>query len=188
MSHASALDVASYILSRRGPLSTYELQKLVYFAQAWTLTWDGRPLFAEEIQAWPKGPVVPRLFTHHRTRRIISDLPGGSAETLTEQERATVDAVLDFYGHRSADELVEMTHQDQPWIDARRGLPALMPSKRPISERAMRRFYTVKQVMGEPAPTRPGSPVADAPTGVALEEASRQMKRWRSTLDWLAVR
>jgi uncharacterized phage-associated protein len=52
-------DVAAYILEQRGPMSAMKLQKLVYYSQAWSLVWEDRPLFREEIQAWASGPVVP---------------------------------------------------------------------------------------------------------------------------------
>lgn len=53
-----AIDVAAYILNERGRLSGYQLQKLLYYSQAWCLVTQGRRLFAEEIRAWEHGPVV----------------------------------------------------------------------------------------------------------------------------------
>ena len=43
----SAHDVAAYILERQSPMSSMKLQKMVYFAQAWSLVWDDRPLFPD---------------------------------------------------------------------------------------------------------------------------------------------
>ena len=51
---ASVHDVAECILSQTGGITTWKLQKLVYYAQAWHLVWDEEPLFDEEIQAWGK--------------------------------------------------------------------------------------------------------------------------------------
>ena len=35
---ASVFDVAAYILEKKGEMSTLKLQKLVYYAQAWSLS------------------------------------------------------------------------------------------------------------------------------------------------------
>lgn len=48
-------DVAAAILERTGPLDTFKLQKLVYYAQAWHLVWDNEPLFEEPIEAGPEA-------------------------------------------------------------------------------------------------------------------------------------
>ena len=61
-----AIDVADYILAKKGTMSAMKLQKLVYYAQAWHLVWEDKELFPEEIQAWANGPVVPSLYTLHQ--------------------------------------------------------------------------------------------------------------------------
>ena len=40
-----------YILEKKGRMTTMKLQKLIYYAQAWSLVWDERPLFDEKIEA-----------------------------------------------------------------------------------------------------------------------------------------
>ncbi|CUP62134.1 Uncharacterized phage-associated protein [Anaerostipes hadrus] len=42
---ANVFDAAKYILERLGEMSTMKLQKLCYYAQAWSLVWDDVPLF-----------------------------------------------------------------------------------------------------------------------------------------------
>jgi uncharacterized phage-associated protein len=64
---ADVFDAAAYILKVCGdcdelPVTTWKLQKLVYYSQAWSLVWDDEPLFPEEIQAWANGPVCPALY------------------------------------------------------------------------------------------------------------------------------
>ncbi len=55
---ASAHDVGKYVLEKRGSMTTWKLQKLVYYSKAWHLVWEGEPLFPEHIEAWANGPVV----------------------------------------------------------------------------------------------------------------------------------
>jgi uncharacterized phage-associated protein len=58
---ANVRDVAQYILEQQGQMTTWKLQKLVYYAQAWSLVWDERPLFDDRIEAWANGPVIRSL-------------------------------------------------------------------------------------------------------------------------------
>lgn len=115
----SAMDVAAYILRARGAMSTWKLQKLCYYCQAWSLVWDDSPLFRERIEAWAGGPVVPKLYQWHRGRYQVSVTPNGNPDILDKDQRETVDAVLDGYASRSAAELSALTHSESPWRDAR---------------------------------------------------------------------
>ena len=120
---ASVLDVAAYVLERQGPMTTWKLQKLVYYGQAWSLVWDDDVLFPEEIEAWANGPVVRELYHAHRGQYRVSRLPSGEADALTDEQRETVDAVLEFYGEKSPQWLSDLTHMEAPWRSARRGVP-----------------------------------------------------------------
>ena len=63
---ANVFDVACYILERKPDITTMKLQKLCYYAQAWSLVWEEEPLFDEEFEAWANGPVCPELYAAHR--------------------------------------------------------------------------------------------------------------------------
>lgn len=119
----TCLDVARYILDRKGSMTAMKLQKLVYYSQAWSLVWDARPLFTDEIQAWANGPVVPTLYNVHRgSFQVASDTVEGQPSRLDPKACETIDAVLQFYGEKSAQWLSDLTHAERPWKDARSGL------------------------------------------------------------------
>jgi uncharacterized phage-associated protein len=118
----SVFDVAAYLLKKLGPLSTMKLQKLVYYCQVWSLVWDEKQLFEDEIEAWANGPVVRRLFDYHRGYFQISSLPLGNPDSLDSTQKETVDAVIDYYGTKPAQWLIDLTHMEPPWIKAREGL------------------------------------------------------------------
>ncbi len=116
----TANDVANYILQARGPMSAMKLQKLVYYSQAWSLVWDDRPMFGDRIEAWANGPVCVSLYNSHRGRFTVE--PGsipGDAGALDQDARETVDAVLEFYGSKSAQWLSDLTHLEDPWKKTR---------------------------------------------------------------------
>jgi uncharacterized phage-associated protein len=138
---ASVHDVAAYIVANQGSLSAMKLQKLVYYAQAWSLVWEGRPLFSESIEAWANGPVVRELYEHHRGQFEVRNWPEGHPEKLSAADRATIDAVLGFYGGKPAQWLSDLTHKEQPWCEARRGAPEGARSSAIITPEAMRAYY-----------------------------------------------
>lgn len=113
------IDVAQYILDTKGRLTSWKLQKLCYYSQAWSLVWDEKPLFKDRIEAWANGPVVPALYEKHRGSFYVLSV-GGKPEKLDSDQRETVDAVLETYGDKSSRWLSELTHLEAPWRDARR--------------------------------------------------------------------
>jgi uncharacterized phage-associated protein len=114
----SARDVAQYILENRGPMTTMKLQKLVYYTQAWSIVWDDDVLFEEPIEAWKNGPVVRDLWESSRGRFRVAEIPESDISTLTDEQRDTVDRVLEFYGPKDAQWLSDLTHLEDPWRNA----------------------------------------------------------------------
>ena len=119
MSTLNVSDAAQYILDAQGQMTTWKLQKLVYYSQAWSLVWDEEPLFAERVEAWANGPVVRELYGKHRGQYRVRRIPGGNPDRLEDEQRATIDAVLDAYGDMAPWQLSELTHREDPWKDAR---------------------------------------------------------------------
>lgn len=116
---ADVRDVAQYILDRRGLMTTWKLQKLVYYCQAWSLVWDDTTLFPDKVEAWANGPVVRRLYDSHAGDFKISQIKGGRPSRLNETQKETVDAVLRTYGGKTGAWLRELTHSEPPWRLAR---------------------------------------------------------------------
>jgi uncharacterized phage-associated protein len=138
---ATVLDVAAYILEKKGEMTAWKLQKLVYYSQARSLVWDQRPLFPERIEAWANGPVCPDLYKVHAGAFIVRNIAGGNPDVLDATARETVDAVLDFYGDMHPQELSDITHAERPWRDARGDLPPGARSQTEITHEAMAEYY-----------------------------------------------
>lgn len=139
---ANVFDAAKYILEQLGEMSTMKLQKLCYYAQAWSLVWDDVPLFNEEFEAWANGPVCPELF--YKTQGIFSvtakNETGGSGD-LSENQKDTIDAVLEHYGNHNAQWLSQLTHMEDPWNDARKGIPIGAGCSNIITKESMAMYY-----------------------------------------------
>lgn len=139
----TVFDVAKYILEKCGTMSTMKLQKLVYYCQAWALVWDEKPLFNEEIEAWANGPVVAVLYQAHKGMFVISDIKEGTSSNLDANQKDTIDNVLKTYSSRSAKWLIDLTHMEDPWLDAREGLNYDERGNRTITPIAMFNYYSI---------------------------------------------
>ncbi len=150
---SSATDVADYLLQRVGAVDSHKLQKLLYYCQAWSLVWDGAPMFDDAIEAWQHGPVVRRVFRQHKGQYRVEQPFGGSPDTLSVEARATIDAVVELYGSFTGEQLRELTHREQPWRDARGDTPADDASTAPIETAALASYYLApvpgEKVFGE---------------------------------------
>lgn len=140
---ANVFDVAKYILQQTGRISTMKLQKLCYYAQAWSLAWTEEPLFCERIEAWVNGPVCPDLFQEHKGKFKISfeELAIGDVNNLTFDQKDTIDRVLDHYGDWDPYELREQTHSEDPWRNARKGIQDGVPCTNEITRASMGEYY-----------------------------------------------
>lgn len=139
----SVFDVATYILKKCGVMSTMKLQKLVYYAQAWSLVWDEEPLFKEKIRAWANGPIVRELFDAHQGMFKVSHRAfDGKPAKLSADQRETADAVIKYYGTKDPQWLSDLTHAEDPWRNARRGLPEGERGNAEITNKAMYEYYS----------------------------------------------
>ena len=140
----NAIDVAAQILKQLGSMPALKLQKLVYYCQAWSLVWDDAPLFNERIEAWVNGPVIPHLYAAHRGQYIVEALTQGNPSALSSQQGTTIKNVLDFYGDKETQWLVELTHLEEPWKQARKrvGLAPLERGTEEISQAEMAEYYS----------------------------------------------
>lgn len=139
---ASVHDVAAYILSKTGTIPAMKLHKLAYYSQAWGLVWNDRPLFKEPIEAWANGPAIPVLYKKHRGEYAVSEWPWGDKSKLENFEKSTIKRVLAFYGDKPAQWLVNLTHQERPWREARANLEPGEPGYEVITRGAIHEFYS----------------------------------------------
>lgn len=152
------------------PLSPIKKQKLLYYCQAWSLVWTGRPLYSDEIQAWDNGPVVPSA-RHYLTVNESVELP--------QWVRAIIAAIVAEYGVKTGQELSDLTHQEKPWLEA-----SEQGRNTTISSDAIRRYYSEQSFAGN----SPKKPYLELPTPSDeeyLAAAEKMATRWSKTLELL---
>lgn len=139
---ANVFDTAKYILEKTGTMSTMKLQKLCYYAQAWSLVWDDSPLFNEDFQAWANGPVCPELFFKTQGNYSVSAKDENSGTgNLSAEQKETIEKVLEYYGSHDAQWLSQLTHMEDPWINARKGVLSGTGCNNVISKESMAMYY-----------------------------------------------
>ncbi len=143
-SSLSSMDVAKYILDKKGIISAMKLQRLVYYSQAWSLVWDDEPLFDDIIKAWTSGPIIPNLYDIHKWMYQVSSatFTNSAKKDLSENQKSTVDAVLEAYGNKSAQWLGDQTRFEKPWIIARSNLADNERGDQVITLKSMTEYYS----------------------------------------------
>lgn len=138
---ANILDVSAYILEVCGRMTTMKLQKLTYYCQAHSLAIRGEALFANDFEAWANGPVCASLYGYHRGQFIISKLHAGDSRRLNLDDKRLVEQVCAALSFCSADELIERTHREEPWLRARKDVLPDERSNSVISKQSMLDYY-----------------------------------------------
>ena len=93
--------------------------ELLYYQQGYHLAAFGTPLFSEDVEAWMYGPVVPTVYDVFSAYGS-SALPVVESEiSLSEEEEILFSQVYDAYREFSAIGLMNRTHTERPWIEAK---------------------------------------------------------------------
>jgi uncharacterized phage-associated protein len=124
-------------------LTHMKLQKLLYFAHGWHLTFfDGEPLVAEGFQAWQYGPVSPSVYDAFRqfgsrpidepAVRVVFGTDGEGYALAPvppisdddEQTRLHIEKVYRAYKKCTAAQLSAATHvSSSPWARVKEKYP-----------------------------------------------------------------
>lgn len=154
-----ACDFIIVKVTEGGGLNLLKLQKLLYYAQAWHLALFEEPLFAGRFQAWVHGPVNRQVFDRFKDDKTLYSLVGAEdvrsdfdMGSIPTDAARFIDDVLEAYAGLTGTQLEEMTHNEDPWIEARKGY---RPSERcevEIDESLMARYYRQRAQAAQAAP------------------------------------
>lgn len=119
----SCYDVALYFLKKTDPetndISNLKLQKLLYYAQGYSLAMHNTPLFKQDIFAWQHGPVVTEVYEKYKQ---FDANPISTSEPLEKELDTEIKDILDTayfdFGQYSAWKLRALTHSELPWLKA----------------------------------------------------------------------
>lgn len=138
-------DVADWFLARvdeeGGELTHLKLQKLLYYAQAWSLALLDRPIFSEDFEAWAHGPVLQSIWRDYRTFGWEPLPVPEEYDEFDDDTEELLEAVLGAYGEYSGKLLEKMTHRETPWLKARGDLPPEAACNKKITKQSMKTYY-----------------------------------------------
>lgn len=140
--------ISDYFLSKKG-LTPKKLQKLVYYAYAWFIALNNQSaddiqyvLFDEEPEAWVHGPVFPSLYVKYKGYYWQEIKKNYKPINIKNEDLIKfLDTIWNTFGKFSADELEYMTHQEEPWKNARIGVSPIEPSCNKISKKDIFIYY-----------------------------------------------
>jgi uncharacterized phage-associated protein len=145
---AKILVIAEYFIKKsqldEKVITNKKLQKLLYYAQAWSLVFSGKKIFEEPIKAWVHGPAVPEIYAEYKNfgfGNITSTINEKDFGILTTGEKTILEDVWKAYGKFDADYLEILTHNEDPWQKARDGIAADESSGSEISTDLMKAYY-----------------------------------------------
>ncbi len=147
---SNALSVAEYFIDKANkdhkPITNKKLQKLLYYAQVWSLVINDERLFSERIEAWVHGPAVPavyRKFKGFEFNPIELDTSSISFG-FSKKQSNLLDNIWSVYGKYDAEYLEALSHSELPWQEARKEISVSEPSHNVINLATAKKFYAGK--------------------------------------------
>ena len=155
----SAEKIALYIISSGREITNLLLQKVLYYVKAISEIFEGESIILEPCEAWKFGPVFPSVYEKYREygkQEIEINLSKEYVnELLSEKEKQVTDYVMNTFGIYNAWFLKDLTHLEEPWIAARKGLSEDDASRNLMNEEIISRYfakidekYNLKTVVG----------------------------------------
>jgi uncharacterized phage-associated protein len=146
-----ALDIGRYFVylanQEKRPISNKKLQKLVYYAQAWSLALNGKKLFNDPIEAWVHGPAVRSVYVAYKKfgfSPIAEEVAANDIKNISGKTKSLLDDVWGVYGKLDAQYLEMLSHSEKPWQEAREGLQNYENSEKEITPKAMKSYFSEK--------------------------------------------
>lgn len=137
---ANVFDLANWFLAKE-QMTHKKLQKLCYYAQAWSYAICPQPISNAKFEAWVHGPVCPELYDKYREYKFDYIPKISCAPTFSIAEEAFLEDVWFTYGGKTANGLEALSHSEPPWQKARLGLDSNEPSNNEIDPADMRDYY-----------------------------------------------
>lgn len=133
-----------YLLMQTTEITPLALQKLVYFAQGFQKAFTDVYMFEEDCEAWVHGPVYRNVYEKYRNygfNPIEEKELAFENIILTEDEKELLNHIVLYFGCYSGKILENMTHSEEPWRAARRGLMDWENSNRIIDKAKIGSYF-----------------------------------------------
>lgn len=138
----SVFTIAKWFLHRH-EMTPKKLEKIVYYAEAWSNTLMGHRLINDtEFEAWVHGPVSRELYNKYKNYGWNLIPKEQEDVDISEDVQELLESVWITYGDKNANELEALTHSEDPWKNARLGKKPFEPSDEVIDVESMKKYYS----------------------------------------------
>ena len=145
----SIYQIANWFFAKEYAMSSKKLQKLCWYAYSWYIALNSDPedehlerLITDVpgAEAWVHGPVFRDLYTDFRYNEYTKT-KNAQIENLDKDTLDFLERIWNVYGSFSGEQLEEMTHNESPWINARKGVDKFESSNKLINDRDIFQEY-----------------------------------------------
>lgn len=134
-------------------ISVLKLHKLLYYVEAWHLAIFKREFFSDNFEAWVHGPVNTSVFKRYvETKSMYSPILQSDLkyveqfDSINPQAAQHIENVMAAYMPLSGPQLENLTHMEDPWIQARGTCKPYEKCTNTIDKNIMMEFYAKKLV------------------------------------------
>ncbi len=131
--------IVKYFIDKKKDSDLLKTLKLIYICFGSISVVKNQYLFAEEIQAWTLGPVVPKIY--YPLRKSINQYARNTKKSyqldnkgfVEEEIQSLIEVVCEVYSDWTATQLINLTHlEGSPWDKYYTGLPGVVIPKETI--------------------------------------------------------
>ena len=148
----NSIDLAGYVLAKIKIANHLKIQKMVYYVEAWHLAIFEESIITDEFEAWVHGPVSRVLWEKLKPYSFLYkdvQLSEASAQkyidklekAVSKDQSELINDVINEYGDKTAYHLENLTHNELPWVEARKGVDASEMCTNIISKKTMLKYY-----------------------------------------------
>ena len=133
--------VVSYLLQKKSEITKLSLQKLLYYVQSMSSVFLFEPIFLYQSEAWVYGPVYRDIYNlYNEDPKFLKQYSDDTQ--LTTEQKELIDIVVECFGCYDGEILIEFTHRESPWLEARGNLSPIEHSNEKISIESIVKYFT----------------------------------------------
>lgn len=144
-SNLSKIEMAvGYFLNKCEDITPLALQKILYYVQGFYFAFYGKFIFSEDCEAWIHGPVYKSVYYKYCNYKFdpIKEDTYFDDSQLTLSEKIIFDSIINYFCCYSGKILENFTHNESPWLEARKDLSPIVPSDIIITKESIGDYFS----------------------------------------------
>ncbi len=127
-------------------ITPLKLQKILYYAQGFYLAKYDQELFSEDFQAWAHGPANEEIYNKYKSYgfNAIEEPSFAEIPIFDGDLNDFLSDIWATFGIYDGKYLEKLTHNETPWIEARKGYQPGEACSVIISKDSMKAFFKKK--------------------------------------------